>query len=42
MTLPKNFAILTKPRVESENIGNEFKLDTLMGFPGAWKAINAK
>jgi hypothetical protein len=44
MTLPKNFAILTRPRIEpkSLDVNKEFKLDIMMEFPGAWKAINAK
>jgi len=44
MTLPKNFAILTRPRVEIKDISmdNKFKISVLMSFPGAWKAIDAK
>jgi len=44
MTLPKNFAVLTRPRIEPKDmdLGKEFKLDILMKFPGAWKAIDAK
>jgi len=44
MPLPKNFAILTRPRVEGENVMDvtEFRLNVLMEFPGAWKAIDEK
>jgi hypothetical protein len=44
MVLPKNFAILTRPRIEtkSEGANKEFRLDELMKFPGAWKAIDPK
>jgi hypothetical protein len=44
MPLPRNFAILTRPRIEGESISmnSRFKIQVLMSYPGAWKAINAK
>ncbi|MEO0252421.1 MAG: hypothetical protein ABIM44_09345 [candidate division WOR-3 bacterium] len=43
MPLPKNFAILTKPRVEVKDVKERVhKLDKLMNFPGAWKALSEK
>lgn len=43
MPLPKNFAILTKPRVEVESVKEKvYKIDKLMNFPGAWKAVSNK
>jgi len=43
MPLPKNFAILTKPRIEVDKIERkDYELGLLMNFPGAWKAINNK
>jgi len=43
MPLPKNFAILTKPRIEVDRVDEEkYNLDLLMNFPGAWKALNEK
>jgi len=43
MPIPKNFAILTKPRIEVDRVDEKkYNLDFLMNFPGAWKALNEK
>lgn len=42
MPLPKNFAILTRPRMEVEDMESKYKIDALMNFPGAWKAVDGK
>jgi len=43
MPLPKNFAILTRPRMEVNKVEKKrYKIDILMNFPGAWKAIGEK
>jgi len=43
MPLPKNFAILTKPRIEVNKVEKKrYGIDILMNFPGAWKAIDEK
>jgi hypothetical protein len=42
MPLPKNFAVLTRPRVDIKDLSNKYGIDTLMNFPGAWKAISER
>ena len=43
MPLPKNFAILTKPRVDVSKIQQKkYGIEVLLNFPGAWKAIDEK
>jgi len=43
MPLPKNFAILTRPRIEVDRVDEKkYSLDSLMNFPGAWKALKEK
>jgi len=43
MPLPKNFAILTRPRREVNSVKvRSYSLDSLLNFPGAWKAISSR
>lgn len=43
MPIPKNFAIITRPRIEVEKVEKKkCEIDVLLNFPGAWKAINEK